>query len=335
MFARHGGGVADRAVRAAWRLAHRTGVAGAIPLRRLSVRPASDGIEACLCRIVGCDIRIGVLLGPPRANLKPVVQVFDATGTTVAFAKLGVNALTEQLVAREADALRLIAKRRPATFSAPELLHDGSWGSATINVQRALPLAQSSLGPAEPPRAVMAEIAELDGDGCEDIGDSAFLTGLSAPREDHWKGIDVAGLRRLRAAVEAQGSCPMGSWHGDFGPWNMAADGRDVNVWDWERFETGVPYGLDAAHYRTQVEVGRNAPADAWPRILVEVAALLRFGKRPPDAAPVVAAAYLLTIADRYVRDVAGDPTAAMRRRMSWLAAAAVSALDSLEARSR
>src|SRR4051794_29936952 len=78
MFARYGGGVADRAARAAWRIAHRSGAAGMAPMRRLSVRPEPDGIEACLRRVVGGEVRIGVLLGPPRANLKPVVQVFDA-----------------------------------------------------------------------------------------------------------------------------------------------------------------------------------------------------------------------------------------------------------------
>jgi hypothetical protein len=335
MFARHGGGLAERAAREAWRLAHRTGVAAVVPMRRLSVRPDPDGIEACLEHVVGGKVRIGVLLGPPRANLKPVIQVFDAMGETVAFAKLGVNPLTERLVSREADALRLVAKRQPVSFNAPELLYDGSWRSAAINVQRALPLAQSSLAPVEPPYAVMAEIAELDGEGVDDLGSSPFLSSLGGPQDDAWNGIDVADLRRLRAAVASHGACPMGSWHGDLGPWNMATDGSVVNVWDWERFDSRVPYGLDAAHYRTQVEVGRSEPADAWPRVLADVTRLLQTGQRPTDAAPVIGAAYLLTITDRYMRDVAGDPTAAMRRRMSWLAGAAAAALNSLEARSR
>jgi len=335
MFARHGGGLTGRAVRQVWRLAHGTGVAAFVPMHRLSVRPDPEGIEACLGHVVGDEVRIGVLLGPPRANLKPVVQIFDATGETIAFAKLGVNPLTERLVSREADALRLIGKRQPVSFTAPELLHDGSWRSAAINVQRALPLAQSSLAPVEPPFAVMTEIAELDGEWVEDLGGSAYLSSLAGPEDDLWNGINVTDLRRLRAAVATHGACPMGSWHGDFGPWNMATDGTVVNVWDWERFDSRVPYGLDAAHYRTQLEVARGEPAGAWRRVVADVSRLLQVGGRPTDAAPVIAAAYLLTITDRYLRDVAGEPTAAMRRRMSWVAGAAGAALNSLEARSR
>jgi hypothetical protein len=39
------------------------------------------------------------------------------------------------------------------------------------------------------------------------------------------------------------------AWHGDWTPWNMAW-GRDrITLWDWERFEQGVPAGFDAYHY--------------------------------------------------------------------------------------
>ena len=49
-----------------------------------------------------------------------------------------------------------------------------------------------------------------------------------------------------------------GSWHGDWTPWNMAFSGGRVLVWDWERFENGVPVGFDAVHYQLQGAVTRN-----------------------------------------------------------------------------
>jgi hypothetical protein len=37
-------------------------------------------------------------------------------------------------------------------------------------------------------------------------------------------------------------------------PWNLLRIGRDLYVWDWERSASGVPVGLDAAHFRFDVE---------------------------------------------------------------------------------
>ncbi len=39
------------------------------------------------------------------------------------------------------------------------------------------------------------------------------------------------------------------AWHGDWTPWNMAWRRRRVQLWDWERFEAGVPVGMDRIHY--------------------------------------------------------------------------------------
>ena len=47
---------------------------------------------------------------------------------------------------------------------------------------------------------------------------------------------------------------PFGSWHGDWMPWNLLRSGTDLWVWDWERSASGVPVGLDAAHFRFDIE---------------------------------------------------------------------------------
>ena len=55
------------------------------------------------------ELVVGVHLGPPRANRKPVLAVADRHGTLLAFAKCGVDPLTDRLVAHEAAALRHLA----------------------------------------------------------------------------------------------------------------------------------------------------------------------------------------------------------------------------------
>jgi hypothetical protein len=332
MFSRHGGSRSDRAARAVWRRAHRTGIAARLPLTRLSIAAEPEGIEAYLAAALGEPVRIGVLLGPPRANQKPVIQIFSTSGQTIAFAKLGLTALTASLLATEASALALLGERPPKSFTAPQLLHHGEWKGVPILVQQALTLAQSEQAPQATPLDVMVEIASTLGIRSESLADSAFMARVRPPAGEQWNGIDVRAFAGLAAAVETAGDIGFGCWHGDFGPWNMARDASSTEVWDWERFETDVPVGLDPAHYQTQRGVAaQTEPAAAWGLMTTDVAAVLDVAGLDPATAEVVAACYLLAIVARYRTDVGAEPTAALRRRMTWLAAVSAIAVTRLE----
>ena len=50
-----------------------------------------DTIETHLREILGREISLGIQLGPPRANRKPILQVLDSDGQPLAFGKLGIN----------------------------------------------------------------------------------------------------------------------------------------------------------------------------------------------------------------------------------------------------
>jgi hypothetical protein len=332
MLTRHGGSRAELAVRAVWRVLQRSGAAGRLPIIRLSVTPGADGIEAYLSSSMSRPVRIGVLLGPPRANAKPVLQIFDESGDTVAFAKLGSTALAASLVDNEARALAVLSRVATRTFRAPKLLHHGRWRDMPVLVQEALPLSQSNRAPVGAPVAVMAEIAALSGIRDERLGGSEFLSRVAPSPRSSWHGIDMRALQRLHACLATVGECAFGSCHGDFGPWNMGTDGTGFEVWDWERYEAGVPVGFDAAHYRTQVAVASAVePSQAWPRILRDVSDLLRTLDRDDNRAAAAAGCYLLAICSRYRRDAAAAPTPRMRRRMGWLSAIASMAVVSLE----
>jgi hypothetical protein len=333
MLTRHGGSRAELAVRGVWRVLQRSGAAGRLPITRLSVTPEADGIEAYLASSLSRPVRIGVLLGPPRANAKPVLQIFDdESGDTVAFAKLGSNPLAASLVDNEAVALALLSRAATRTFRAPKLLHHGRWRDMPVLVQEALPLSQSNRAPVDAPVGVMAEIAALSGIRDERLGGSEFLSRVTPSPHSSWHGIDMRALQRLHACLATVGECAVGSCHGDFGPWNMGTDGTRFEVWDWERYEAGVPVGFDAAHYRTQVAVAAAVePSQAWPRILRDVSNLLRTLDRDGNRAAAAAGCYLLAICSRYRRDAAAGPTPRMRRRMVWLSAIASIAVVSLE----
>jgi hypothetical protein len=325
MFARHGGGRLDRVARQAWRRAHRSGLAARLPFERLAVATDPDGIEAYLADALGRDVRIGVLLGPPRANIKPVVQVFDESGATVAFAKVGLTPLTEKLLAAEAAALALIATKDTHTFTAPSVLNHGSWKGVPILVQSALPLAQGDHAPDVPPLEVMVEIADLTGVTHQSLASSELS--LATSDDTAWHGLDLRAFSELGEGLASVGELPFGAWHGDFGPWNMGVAGRRVEVWDWERFAARVPVGFDAAHYQVQRGVAAGAdPVLSWRRIVADVEAVLHASGLDESVAPTVGSAYLLAIVDRYRGDAGDAPTDRLRARLAWLASVAAAA---------
>jgi hypothetical protein len=332
MLTRHRGNRAELAVRGLWRAVQRSGMAGRSPVTRLSVTPEPAGIEAYLTSALARTVRFGVLLGPPRANAKPVLQIFDESGTTVAFAKLGSNPLSASLVDNEASALARLGRLTTRTFRAPGLLHHGHWRRLPVIVQEALPLSQSNQAPVDAPTVVMAEIAQLFGIRDQRLDESDFLGSIMPSSDISWHGVDMRPFQRLFSSLASVGTCPFGSCHGDFGPWNMGTDGTRFEVWDWERFEDGVPVGFDAAHYRTQVAVASDAePRSTWPHILRDISDLLETLGRDADHAPAAAGSYLLAICSRYRRDAGDVPTPRLRRRMDWLSANAAMAVESLE----
>ncbi len=88
-----------------------TGLAPKIPALRLVVPAARPGLgyHDWLRQALPAEARVGaVLLGPPRANRKPVVLLTSDRGRLMAVAKFGVNKVTRPLVRHEAVALQAV-----------------------------------------------------------------------------------------------------------------------------------------------------------------------------------------------------------------------------------
>jgi hypothetical protein len=85
-----------------------------------------------------------------------------------------------------------------------------------------------------------------------------------------------------------------------------------VQLWDWERFTQGVPFGFDALHYRAQVVRHDRRGLRAAEAVLLEgMPALLQgLGVRDAgDRGRLMLGLYLLEVSGRYL----GTATAGVR----------------------
>ena len=216
------------------------------------------------------DLQMAVILGVPRLNRKPVLQVLAPDGTVVGYAKAAWNDLTAGLVGNEARVLADLAAAHPSTFTAPALVAAGPWGDLELIAASALPNAErpDAARIFEPPMAVIAEIAGLWGRSSARLADSPYWAGVRARLAAPARGLGgvppttAAGAAKdssdvLRNAVDwierrhGGEEIAFGAWHGDFTPWNMARLGDRTFLWDWER-AAPAPVGLDLLHFLFQ-----------------------------------------------------------------------------------
>jgi hypothetical protein len=288
--------------------------------RRVEVSDAgADDFAAHLGALLGQPVQIGVLLGPARANAKPVVQAFAASGRTLAFAKLDVGG-TGDLVDREAAALSTLTAAGLTTVQPPDLIHHGRWHGHALTVLSPLDASQARPTDDEPALASAAEIAAVG--GVREVALADVLARLRAQLADLPAGPDRDRLDAALDEVSRQGPATVttGSWHGDWSPWNMrrrAAGRGRLQVWDWERFDTGVAYGLDAVHHRAQLLWREGVAANVCRLPLQDAARSMPPPGHPPVPAEVLRMLYLVEIAARYLRDQ--PPGGPSRPRTRWV----------------
>jgi len=224
------------------------------------------------------DLEMAVILGVPRLNRKPVLQVLASDGAVVGYVKAAWNDLTSGLVRNEARVLADLAGAKPTTFTPPAFVAAGPWGDLELIAATALPNAARP-DPAQildPPMAVIAEIAGLWGRSTARLADSPYWAGVRE-RLDRRASSDV--LQRAVDWIERRHGhtdIAFGAWHGDFTPWNMARLGGTTYLWDWER-SAPAPAGLDLLHFLFQgvCRFEGKAPAAAIERCSERLASLL------------------------------------------------------------
>ena len=164
--------------------------------------------------------------------------------------------------------LRRLAAAGPRSFTAPDLLHQGQWQGLDITISSALPhrLLRRGRRYALPPVAVSREIAGLGGVGETTLAESGWWAGLKARLAPIGQAGGAAVLDPTLERLEGQAPTRLafGTWHGDWGPWNLRATPDRLLVWDWERSADGVPLGFDLLHfgYQTALQGLGQPPAD-------------------------------------------------------------------------
>lgn len=286
------------------------GAARALLPDRVYVEHGDGGsIVSYLSEVLSTPVCVSVTIGPARANRKPVLQVFDPRGRSLAFAKIGNNVVAAGHVEREAASLRTLGTREFTTLRVPDLLHFGRWNEMLVLVMSALdsgPLA-GRLGFERVRTRGLAELSTSFSQGSAPLRETPLwsriheMCGLLGDEKSRSRMADCID------AIDRQfGDRTVGirAWHGDCTPWNMARHRNRLHLWDWEQFDQGVPGGMDIIHYavnrRTKLE-GLSIEAifaglgDAAPGFL-----------DPETLDATTAAAYLASITMRYLRGVEG-----------------------------
>lgn len=268
------------------------------------------------------DIRLAMSFGPQRANRKPVLQVVDAGGVVLAFAKIGHNDLTKNLVQREAQCLRQLSEHAWSEVIVPQVLGLTHWRDLTVLVLSPLDLSpkrKTGAAARDKLMSVIDEIGVVSGCSIETWSRSV----LRARLIDRLSVAGRLGEPWLALLRKLPGELPLttGSWHGDLNPGNVALTSGRCPVWDWERYEIHVPLGFDVLHHDLQQALTRKGtkPIDAALGLLQDAPRVLaRWGHNKAQA-DLVSRAYLITLADRYLTDDQENAGARIGAVNNWL----------------
>jgi hypothetical protein len=292
---------------------------------RVTIRQplAAESIESHLSEVLGSPVRVAVRLGPPRANSKPVLQVLDAGGRTVGFAKVGNTALTRELVAAEANALHLLDSATMHHVVAPKVLQHGQWQGLEILLQSALQQRTRRRPNQAAVLSAMREVSLCGEVRAEPLAYSSYLHRLQdrllkLPYDDSSAMLHQTLGALAHACTESRWW--FGSWHGDWTVWNTRADHGRLQVWDWERYEPLVPCGFDTIHQHVQSLLGSSTQRSrAAQRTLADAERLLRPWDQPGGQARAIVTAYLVDIGARYLADDQAGSGNQAGRLESWL----------------
>lgn len=284
-------------------------------------------VEAYLADVVGGPVRLSVQVGAERANAKPVLGVYRVEGELeVGFSKVGSTALAGRLVARESATLQRLRTARLRTLDVPPVLHGGRWRDCEVMLLGSVRGSRGAGGAL--PYAAMREIAAVDGVVEMPLHDSGWVASV----RERLSSAGRVHARSLRATLDAlvdregQLRLPHGTWHGDWGPWNMAWAGARPVVWDWERCARGVPVGMDAAHFVGHPPLRRIGEMplalDALTRLAEPAVANVLtpwvLASERAAAARAVVDAYVLEVACRFAVDAAEVGTAPVDALATW-----------------
>ncbi|MDP3890363.1 hypothetical protein [Nocardioides sp.] len=285
---------------------------------RIRIAGGDPSLADHLGRLLGEPVTFSLGIGTARVNRKPVLQVFDQRGRTLAFAKIGDSPVSRADIAEEVTALRQLTDVSWRRLQIPRVLHYGDWGDHSVLLLSALPTRPQLPGrrAGRPPVDAMRELSETFAGPTMPLRE---LPWLAHHRQIADRLADPETGRRFRTCLDqtvalvGDHTITTGAWHGDWTPWNMARGAGLIRLWDFERFETGVPTGLDHAHYTVNATTRSHGTSPDTIRAGLALAGAL---PDDPGSAPHRRGAlYLLAALSRYLpqTEVAGGEHIAHR----------------------
>ncbi len=310
------------------------GLGRLLPVPRLLVRGSALTDLSRLASGGACD-SAGIMLGPPRANRKPVLRLFDESGETWGYAKVGINDLTDDLIATEAAQLATVNAIVWRTLRPPRVLVDDTWQGHRVLTTAPLAGTGAERQPAHLPIAATRELLSHSA-GTLSLAEALTALGDSSVRDGSGAGERSRHLLERTVTLWGDRALPMAASHGDWTPWNMAyaagsgTGDRILDVWDWERFDPARPAGFDIVHFACSTidAAAASSAADPGQPALQELPRLFNECGLDDEVVAPSMAAYLLLIAHRYAADLVREPVPALVRRHAW-------ALDLLDAHLR
>lgn len=314
-------------------LADRLGPAGRLaptlrhlpwPRLRLATPDATAGLLHRLAQAVPTrDVAWAVRLGAWAQARSVVLRGLAPDGSTVAYAKVGIDEHGRRAVRTEASALATVRAHALRWTTVPEVLDQGQSGGLEYVVVS--PLETPRRRDTTMPVTAMLELARATGDRAERLTGGRWFARV---RQDVASITDPITSASLRTGLDALAehacdtSVPVGPWHGDWTPWNMGAPSAEdprVPLWDWEHFDPEVPIGFDLLHHRAQelrtLSGTDRRQEDEWS---ADVRQLLgAHVGLAPDVADAVGLAYLVEVNARFTLDRQGSAEQ-HRRRSGW-----------------
>jgi hypothetical protein len=298
----------DRSSLRRWR--DTLGVAGLLTIGGLqSRRRFSFDVSGSLTDHLSTQLDLGdahaiALCGPPRANQKPVLQLHDHRGRSLAFVKVAWSELTRRLLHDEHDALLHLASQPQRGFAVPAVRGLGTFGEtewlalSPVAVDERRPATTES----NDDLARLIEATGVDSHG--PTPDANYVERLRCDTGD----LEMAGeIVPLLIDRHADRLLACGATHGDFVPWNILSGSPRSAVWDWERYRPEAPVGFDRLHVRVQV----GLRAESMMSVLHHVAGQL--DQILPELAPEDREAhfnwYVADLLNRYERDLLDHPS--------------------------
>lgn len=260
--------------------------------RRMWIETGSGSLHAHLSDVLDTPVAITATFGPDRPNRKPVMRIFNATGRLLAYAKVGWNQLTRELVTREAENLEWLSARNSDRIETPRVISSSRWRDLEVLVSEPI-----SVTPAARERDRVSMPIALESVVRLTPQRSTALIG-----SPFWSAVAPEIDLRLRTAIEGQWGDSHILWgfgHGDWTPWNMSRGVDCVAVWDWERAGDDVPLGLDAIHYHFQRRLRRSRDTVQALELAVSEVVAGRYD-RAIDDTEAMTALYTASIAQRF-----------------------------------